>query len=52
MFQIAVTERWHATFPGGHVGVLLIGNVDNSRRITPLDQRKRELETYHLKNAG
>jgi DNA/RNA-binding domain of Phe-tRNA-synthetase-like protein len=44
MFQIEVTDRWHATFPGGHVGVLLIGNVDNSRRITPLDQRKRDIE--------
>ena len=45
MFQIAVTDRWHATFPGGHVGVLLVGNVDNSRRITPLEQRKREIES-------
>src|SRR6185295_12486260 len=45
MFQIEVTERWHNTFPGGHVGVLLIGNVDNSRRTTPLDQRKREIES-------
>ena len=46
MFQIAVTDRWRATFPGSHVGVLLIGNVDNSRRITPLEQRKRELEAH------
>lgn len=45
MFQIEVTDRWHATFPGGHIGVLLIGNVDNSRRITPLEQRKREIES-------
>ncbi|MEW6731726.1 MAG: phenylalanine--tRNA ligase beta subunit-related protein [Acidobacteriota bacterium] len=45
MFQIEVTDRWHTTFPGSHIGVLLIGNVDNSRRITPLDQRKREIET-------
>lgn len=45
MFQIDVTDRWHNTFPGGHVGVLLIGQVDNARRPTPLDQRKREIES-------
>jgi DNA/RNA-binding domain of Phe-tRNA-synthetase-like protein len=44
MFQIDATDRWHATFPGGHVGVLLIGNVDNTPRATPLDQRKQEIE--------
>jgi DNA/RNA-binding domain of Phe-tRNA-synthetase-like protein len=45
MFQIDVTDRWHTTFPGGHVGILLVGNVDNSPRITPLDQRKRAIES-------
>ena len=44
MLQINVTERWRETFPGGHVGVLLIGNVDNTKRETPLDERKREVE--------
>lgn len=44
MLQIEVTNRWQAAFPGGHVGVLLIANVDNSKRPTPLDQRKREIE--------
>lgn len=44
MFQIEVNGRWHTTFPGGHVGVLLIGNVDNSKRPTPLDQKKGEVE--------
>ena len=42
--HIETTERWHETFPGGHVGVLLIGNVDNTKRSTPLDARKREVE--------
>lgn len=42
--QIDVTDRWHAAFPGGHVGVLLMGDVDNTPRATPLDQRKRALE--------
>lgn len=42
---IEVTERWHGTFPGGHVGVLLISRVDNTKRTTPLDERKKELES-------
>lgn len=44
MLKIEVNGRFHQTFPGGHVGVLLIGNVDNSKRPTPLDQKKREIE--------
>lgn len=42
---IEVTERWHGTFPGGHVGVLLISRVDNTKRTTPLDERKKEVES-------
>lgn len=42
--QIKVTDRWHETFPGAHVGVLLVGNIDNTKRETLLDDRKRELE--------
>lgn len=45
MFQIELNGRWHDTFPGGHVGLLLIGKVNNARRPTPLDQRKREIES-------
>ena len=44
MVHIETTERWHATFPGGHVGVLFIGNVDNTKRSALLDARKREVE--------
>ena len=40
---IETTERWHDTFPGGHVGVLLVGEVDNTGRTTPLDERKKEI---------
>ncbi len=43
--QINVTDRWHETFPGGHAGVLLVGGVDNTKRKTPLDVRKRDIET-------
>lgn len=44
--QIDMTHHWHETFPGAHVGVLLVGNVDNKARVTPLDDRKREVETH------
>ena len=44
MMHVETTERWHATFPGGHVRVLLIGNVANTKRSTPLDAQKREVE--------
>lgn len=44
MFEITVTDRWRGAFPGAHVGVLLMSEVDNTRRPTPLDARKRELE--------
>ena len=45
MIQLEVTGRWHAAFPGAHVGVLLVGKVDNTRRATLLDEHKRKVET-------
>ncbi|MBE9100357.1 phenylalanine--tRNA ligase beta subunit-related protein [Vacuolonema iberomarrocanum] len=44
MLHVEVTDRWHQHFSGGHVGLLLIGTVDNAKRETPLDQKKREIE--------
>jgi DNA/RNA-binding domain of Phe-tRNA-synthetase-like protein len=44
MFDVSVTDNWKRTFPGAHIGLLLVGNVDNSRRPTPLDRRKQEVE--------
>lgn len=44
MLEITPTRRWHERFPGAYVGALLLANVDNSRRTTPLDERKRALE--------
>ena len=44
MLQINVTDRWHATFPGGHIGVLLVEDIDNTKRTTPLEKRKRDVE--------
>ena len=45
MIEINVSERWRETFPGAHIGVLLIGNVDNTLHSTPLEDLKRTLET-------
>lgn len=42
--EIRVTSRWHARFPGAHVGVLSIRGVDNTERTTPLDAHKRRVE--------
>lgn len=45
MLQILVTEQWHQTFPQGHIGILLIGNVDNSQPSAALDHQKRAVES-------
>ena len=45
MVQIEATDRWRETFPGGHVGVLLVGNVDNTASGAALDERKRAVES-------
>jgi DNA/RNA-binding domain of Phe-tRNA-synthetase-like protein len=42
--QIRFTDAWHAAFGGGHVGLLLVGPVDNHRRRTALDEQKRALQ--------
>jgi DNA/RNA-binding domain of Phe-tRNA-synthetase-like protein len=45
MIEINVSKRWRETFPGAHIGVLLIGKVNNTSRATALEGRKRALET-------
>ena len=45
MFAIEITDEWRQCFPGGHVGILAVSGVDNRRRKTPLDNRKRAIET-------
>ena len=52
MISIEVAQRWHQTFAGGHVGVLLIGGVDNTKRETPLDGRKQEIEARLRQQYG
>jgi len=40
MFEASVTSGWKRAFPGAQIGMLLVGNVDNSKRPTALDQHK------------
>lgn len=42
--SIHFTDAWHATFRGGHVGLLLMGPVDNGRPAARLDAYKQALE--------
>jgi DNA/RNA-binding domain of Phe-tRNA-synthetase-like protein len=44
MIDIAFTPEWHSTHAGGHVGLLLVGPLDNHPRPTPLDTRKQRVE--------
>ncbi|WP_102128528.1 phenylalanine--tRNA ligase beta subunit-related protein [Deinococcus planocerae] len=44
MSDIAVSDTWHDTFLGGHVGVLLMEGIDNTVPNAALDARKRALE--------
>ncbi len=57
MHPIHFSENWHSTFPGGHIGLLLLGPVDNQRRVTPLEGHKQALaaslrETYANKSRA
>lgn len=45
MVDIKILEDWYHKFPGSHIGMLLVGNVNNSKRTTPLDDRKKEIES-------
>ncbi len=39
-FDIRVSDGWKNAYPGAHIGLLLVNNVDNSRRPTALDEHK------------
>ena len=53
MIEIAVSEQWRQVFPGAHIGMLLMGNVDNAKRPTPLDELKKEVvSSLRNKYAG
>ena len=50
--QVELTARWHQVFPGSHVGLLSVANVDNHKRSTPLDDRKLEVEAELRRKYG
>ena len=43
MIEIQVTGQWKKAFPGAHIGFLLMGNLDNTKRPTSLDELKKNL---------
>ena len=43
MIEIEVTDQWRKYFPGAHIGILLMGNMDNTKHPTPLDEMKKNL---------
>ena len=52
MLEIDVTDDWRRTFPGGHIGVLLVEGADNTRRKTPLDTYKKTVESQIREQFG
>jgi DNA/RNA-binding domain of Phe-tRNA-synthetase-like protein len=44
MHPIEFTDAWYDTFPGGHIGLLALGLVDNSQPSAVLEKHKRHLE--------
>ena len=43
MIEIAVSNQWKQAFSGAHIGMLLMGNVDNTKRPSPLDELKKNI---------
>lgn len=41
---VSISPHWSETFPGAHIGLLLVEDVDNTPRLTPLEERKSILE--------
>ena len=53
MLEIAVSDEWKQAFPGAHIGMLLMGSVDNTKRPTPLDKLKKDVvSSLRSKYAG
>jgi DNA/RNA-binding domain of Phe-tRNA-synthetase-like protein len=51
--MLEVSDRWRASFPGAHVGVLAIGDVVNPERHAALEERKAALtERLRARFAG
>ena len=43
MFEVVLSDQWHESFSGAHIGMLLMGNVENTNRPTPLDELKKDV---------
>lgn len=43
LIKIIVSNQWKQAFSGAHIGMLLMGNVDNTKRTTPLDELKKNI---------
>jgi DNA/RNA-binding domain of Phe-tRNA-synthetase-like protein len=52
LFEIHASPRWRASFPGGQIGLLLLGEANNTPRETALEAYKRELEIRLRKQYG
>jgi len=44
MINANISAKWRNKFPNSHIGMLLVSNIDNTKRATPLDQHKKEVE--------
>ena len=44
MIEVSFTPEWHSVHAGGHVGLLLVGPLDNHPRPSPLDAQKLRVE--------
>lgn len=44
--MIAISDTWHTLYPGAALGILALGNVDNSMHNPKLDQKKTSLEAH------
>jgi DNA/RNA-binding domain of Phe-tRNA-synthetase-like protein len=49
MDAIEIDPQWFKTYPGAHIGLLLIGNVDNAKQTAALDEHKRQVEAAQRK---
>jgi DNA/RNA-binding domain of Phe-tRNA-synthetase-like protein len=43
--KFKINANWREAFPGAHIGILLVGNVDNSKGSSALDDKKRQVVT-------
>jgi len=52
LIELTASERWRTSFPGGQVGLLLVGGVNNDPRNMALAEHKKVLATRLRKQYG